>query len=601
MLAVSRRLLLARSRLRAKFGVGFPEAGLIPSACKVLQDLGVSASICFEGHGHAYWAPFQEHPNVLAFEMEHGKLGDRYEYNERCLRRARRLKSTVVGKHAGFCDLFVPIIVEDEVWAYVVTGPFATSRPTSADILRRWQQLTGRQGHPDDPEFSKYLELTLSTLILEDDQVAAFQALVERLAELIVSRRSSTTAHTDVQLLGPELKRVRFVEEVWEAARVMLDERTSRVWATPQRVDQRAALGLHGVPEHVVVGLFVTKERDSDRVDDLLRRHAFQRYCVELARDTGNVVSGRIGDHGVTFLGASTSSRERGRRTLVELGERAASIARRRFGLAMHLGVSTLSAPLPEQYQVALSAAESAVAHNLSVVHSAPETTKRSSLGALRIELARQVEETPKVLPARFDRFLEAVAIRSGYRLELAQIHLEAGFERMIEGVVTSGALDPKGLHTIASSLERETRAATTMNELFAAYRRAARDVADAVTQPATAHQDRSLRRAEEYLERHYSETLTLAQVARVSGFAPSYFSRLFHARHKMTFVAYLTKLRIRRAKELLTSTSLNLQRVAELSGFARGRYLNRIFKEATSQTPLQYRRRLEPLARPIR
>src|SRR5262249_45723061 len=149
-------------------------------------------------------------------EMEHGRLGDRYEYNERCLQRARRDKSTVVGKHAGFCDLFVPIIIDEKVRAYVVTGPFATSRPSSADILQRWQQLTGRQGHPDDPEFSKYLELTLSTLVLEGEQIAAFQTLVERLAELIVSRRTSMTAHTDVQLLAPELARVRFVEGVWD-------------------------------------------------------------------------------------------------------------------------------------------------------------------------------------------------------------------------------------------------------------------------------------------------------------------------------------------------------------------------------------------------
>jgi YesN/AraC family two-component response regulator len=139
------------------------------------------------------------------------------------------------------------------------------------------------------------------------------------------------------------------------------------------------------------------------------------------------------------------------------------------------------------------------------------------------------------------------------------------------------------------------------MNELFAAYRRAAHDVAEAVTLPASARHDRSLRRAEEYMERHYSEPLTLAQVARVSGFAPTYFSRLFHARHKMTFIAYLTNLRIRRAKELLTGTTLNLQRVAELSGFARGRYLNRIFKQATDQTPLRFRERAQSRPRAIK
>src|SRR5258708_7894403 len=228
-------------------GIAFPEAVLIPSACKGLQDLGVSASICFEGHGVAYWHPFSEHPSVLDFEIEHGRGNDRFEYNDRCLRRARREKATVVGRHAGFYDLFVPIIVGGDVWAYVVTGPFVTARPTSADILRRWLQLTGRQGHPDDPEFYKYLEITLGTLVLEGEQVGAFQALVERLAELIVSTRWSEPGHTEGQVWAPGSGAGGLVERMWEAAGVRREGRTSRFGWTPKRAAQRASLGWQGV------------------------------------------------------------------------------------------------------------------------------------------------------------------------------------------------------------------------------------------------------------------------------------------------------------------------------------------------------------------
>jgi two-component system response regulator YesN len=100
------------------------------------------------------------------------------------------------------------------------------------------------------------------------------------------------------------------------------------------------------------------------------------------------------------------------------------------------------------------------------------------------------------------------------------------------------------------------------------------------------------MRRAEEYVREHYTESITLGRVARIGGFSPSYFSKLFHKREKRTFVEYLTSLRIARAKELLAGTSLNLQRIAELSGFSRSQYLSQVFRKATSLSPAAYRRR---------
>ena len=69
--------------------------------------------------------------------------------------------------------------------AFLVTGPFGTSRATSAEILKHWRALTGRQGHPADPQFANYLEATLSTVILDGPQVSAFRQLLERLAGLM--------------------------------------------------------------------------------------------------------------------------------------------------------------------------------------------------------------------------------------------------------------------------------------------------------------------------------------------------------------------------------------------------------------------------------
>ena len=41
-------------------------------------------------------------------------ISDRYKYNERCISRAERERSSVLGTHGGFSDLFVPVCVEKQ-------------------------------------------------------------------------------------------------------------------------------------------------------------------------------------------------------------------------------------------------------------------------------------------------------------------------------------------------------------------------------------------------------------------------------------------------------------------------------------------------------
>ena len=116
-------------------------------------------------------------------------------------------------------------------------------------------------------------------------------------------------------------------------------------------------------------------------------------------------------------------------------------------------------------------------------------------------------------------------------------------------------------------------------------------DLTEAVHHPALAHQDRRIRRAIAYVERHYSEKLSLATVARVAGFAPNYFSRLFKRREHVTLELFIRRLRIERAKQLLKTTDLEVKRVAQLSGFATQHYFARVFRRATGTTPVGWRR----------
>ena len=67
----------------------------------------------------------------------------------------------------------------------------------------------------------------------------------------------------------------------------------------------------------------------------------------------------------------------------------------------------------------------------------------------------------------------------------------------------------------------------------------------------------------------------------------PQYISQLFKSEIGVNFLAYLTSIRMEKAKKLLLSTSLSVAEVAEQSGY--GDY--RVFKKSEGITPSQYRR----------
>ena len=522
----------------------------------------------------------------------------RYQYNARAMRRASRTRKLVRGEHAGASDLFAPIVVGDRVPAMLVTGPFATAWPTSADVLSRWHAITKRQGHPSDPEFASYLTTTLETLVLEGGLASLFEQFVVCFTRLIAGQKPAEPLIAEADALREKLEGARLVDRTWEAAHSMIDERSALGWSGQPRHGELQRLGLEKAPDRLLVGLVVGRSGEADPVDEALRRHAFQRACVKLARRTGEVISGRIGDHGVTFLSAATGSAARRRSELVDLAERASVLARRTFGLDLYAGLSMLPSgvALPAHYQSALGATELALSRGDRIAFSTADVRgPKVSLYEQRRHLGDVLEERPEELPARFEHYLEAVALRCSHRLEPARAHLEAGFERLAENLVDMGALDEKSFAEACEGLDRAAEEARTLADLFAVYRPIVNDLAKSVGRPTEARHDRSLERARTHIDRHYAEKIGRNSVAKVAGFAPSYFSELFREREGVTFEKYVRRLRVERAKELLLRTKLDLARVAELSGLGGKSYLVRVFRREVGTTPMTYRRRGRP------
>ncbi|MNJ37120.1 HTH-type transcriptional regulator YesS [compost metagenome] len=105
----------------------------------------------------------------------------------------------------------------------------------------------------------------------------------------------------------------------------------------------------------------------------------------------------------------------------------------------------------------------------------------------------------------------------------------------------------------------------------------------------------RQMNEAIAYIHDHFSDPeLSLAQVCQYVYLSTSYFSALFKQHAGCTFVEYVTRLRIDKAKELLTLTRLKSYDIAAKVGYVDPQYFSVIFKRMTGFTSKAYRASLK-------
>lgn len=101
------------------------------------------------------------------------------------------------------------------------------------------------------------------------------------------------------------------------------------------------------------------------------------------------------------------------------------------------------------------------------------------------------------------------------------------------------------------------------------------------------------LRPALEYIHRHFDENITLKELAEHTFLNSSYLSRSFQKYMGISFLTYLTQVRLIRAEELMKGEKTVTQ-IAYESGFSNVNSLIAAFKQYRGMTPGQYRKTIE-------
>ncbi len=100
------------------------------------------------------------------------------------------------------------------------------------------------------------------------------------------------------------------------------------------------------------------------------------------------------------------------------------------------------------------------------------------------------------------------------------------------------------------------------------------------------------LRRARDYIDRHYSGSVDLDCLARVAGLSKYHFARSFESAYGETPIRYLTRRRIERAQDLLRSANLTVTEVCMAVGFASLGSFSSRFTQLVGESPTAYRDR---------
>lgn len=92
------------------------------------------------------------------------------------------------------------------------------------------------------------------------------------------------------------------------------------------------------------------------------------------------------------------------------------------------------------------------------------------------------------------------------------------------------------------------------------------------------------------YIDQNYKEELSVSSIASQAGYTVPHFINMFKKYYGITPKAYISKVKILKAKELLTVSEMLSRQIAYELGFSDELYFIRFFKKHTGITPKQFR-----------
>lgn len=104
---------------------------------------------------------------------------------------------------------------------------------------------------------------------------------------------------------------------------------------------------------------------------------------------------------------------------------------------------------------------------------------------------------------------------------------------------------------------------------------------------------DKLIEKAKRYIDEHYTEKLTLAQIAEQLNISAGHLSTSFRKYTGVTLSDYIVGVKIEHAKELIDSHQYLMYEISDMLGFETPYYFSKVFKKVAGVSPREYEKRM--------
>ncbi|HZG86044.1 response regulator transcription factor [Paenibacillus sp.] len=101
----------------------------------------------------------------------------------------------------------------------------------------------------------------------------------------------------------------------------------------------------------------------------------------------------------------------------------------------------------------------------------------------------------------------------------------------------------------------------------------------------------REVAEAQRYVQTHVGEKVSMEEMALRLNLNPSHFSRIFRQETGVTFVEFVTRTKMEKARELLSHSDLTVAEIAEQLGYEHVSYFIKLFRNHSRMSPNEFRK----------
>ncbi|GMQ61040.1 helix-turn-helix domain-containing protein [Vallitalea maricola] len=287
------------------------------------------------------------------------------------------------------------------------------------------------------------------------------------------------------------------------------------------------------------------------------------------------------------------------RDTIYEIMNKIIVCVEKFYSIGMYIGVGDNYAELQDlhfSYKDALNALEYRVLNGSNKIIYKMDVEKTSSFSYHKIdEYLRELEyaikiggnKTDKIIDYIFSIIIFSNVHISQFRTILLKITttILKAYEDICSGSPNDVIIDFNQFNEVFGK-ER-------IDEVKTYYKKLCKNLSNEINKERIDIKTSQMQKAYQFIYNNYqNKSLDINMICNHLNISSSYFSRIFKTETNQTFMQYLTKVRMEKAKDLLINSDYKVYEISEKVGYEDPHYFSYNFKKKTGVKPTQYRKK---------